>query len=87
MCPQLENEDNGDVGREEGPRRGDAGQCDQGDKIWEGWMEEGFGSSKASGIHVPCPTPPSPLCPQSGASAGGGGEWGTKHHVIALALL
>lgn len=44
MYPQLENEDNGGVGKEEGPRRGDAGQCDQGDKIWEGWMKEGFGS-------------------------------------------
>ena len=39
VCPQLGNEDNGDVGREEGPRRDDAGQCDHGDKIWEGWKE------------------------------------------------
>ena len=44
MCPKLRNGDNGEVGREEGQRRGDAGQCDSGDKIWEGWKEKGFGS-------------------------------------------
>ena len=27
-----------------GGRRARAGQCDQGDKVWEGWMEEGSGS-------------------------------------------
>lgn len=46
-------------------------------------MEEGLGPKKTPCI--PASRHRSSL-PQPGASGGGGGE-GTKHHVIALALL